>query len=76
MHITLRTADTDACPDGRVEYTGTTLVIQCKHMVMAYGHYEHTHIMMIGGQEVLVAETIEQVIHSIEQEEERYNGRS
>ena len=77
MHIILRTADSDACPDGRVEYTAETLVINCKFMVMAYGHRAHTHIMMAGGQEVLVAETVEQVIYSIEQEEERNsNGGS
>ena len=76
MYIQLRIADSETCPDGRVSYGSETIVINCDHMDMAHGHQDHAHIMLASGLEFIVAETIEQVIHSIEQEEERYNGRS
>ena len=74
MYIILRTADEHTCPDGRGGYTGETLVVNCDHLAMAFGHHEHTHVIMTTGQEVVVAETVEQVINSIRlvEEEQEY----
>ena len=64
--LILRTADTDTCPDGRVEYTGETVVVNCQYMAMAYSHQDHTHVILASGAELIVAENVHQVIASVD----------
>ena len=66
MHIILRIADEQACLDGRISYTSETVAVNCEYIAVAHGHQEHTHILMANSLEVIAAETIEQVINSIE----------
>lgn len=76
MHIMLRIADPETCPDGRVSYGSETIIINCMHLAFAHSHNDHTHIQLVSGLEFIVSETVEQVVNSIEQEEERtHHGR-